>query len=44
MWGSEDTLTVPEYISEMVAKIEPSLKKAGNKDVTIKVFPEATMV
>jgi pimeloyl-ACP methyl ester carboxylesterase len=41
MWGSGDTLTVPEYIREMVAKIEESLKKGGNKDVTIKIFPGA---
>jgi dienelactone hydrolase len=41
MWGSGDPLTVPEYISEMVAKTEQSLKKAGNKDVTTKVFPGA---
>jgi pimeloyl-ACP methyl ester carboxylesterase len=41
MWGSGDSLTVPESIREMVAKIEQSLKKGGNKDVTTKIFPGA---
>lgn len=41
MWGSGDSLTVPEYIREMVAKIEQSLKKGGNRDVTTKIFPGA---
>ena len=41
MWGSGDSLTVPESIREMVAKTEQSLKKGGNKDVTTKIFPGA---
>lgn len=41
LFGDGDTLTVPEGIREMIARIEQSLKKGGNKDVTIKVFPGA---
>ena len=41
MWGSGDSLTVPEAMNEMVSKVEQSLKKGGNKDVTTKIFPGA---
>lgn len=41
LFGGGDPLTVPEGVSEMVAIIERSLKKGGNKDVTTKIFPEA---
>lgn len=39
-WGAGDKLTTPEAIEEMAARTEQSLKKGGNKDVTIKIFPE----
>jgi len=41
MFGGGDSLTIPEGIREMVARIEQSLKKGGNRDVTTKIFPGA---
>lgn len=41
LFGGGDSLTVPEGVREMVAIIEQNLKKGGNKDVTIKIFPGA---
>lgn len=39
--GAADQLTPPGAIDEIAARIEAALKKGGNKDVVVKIFPNA---
>ncbi len=41
LFGAADQLTSPGAIDEIAARAEAALKKGGNKDVTVKVFPNA---
>jgi pimeloyl-ACP methyl ester carboxylesterase len=41
LFGAADQLTPPGAIDEITARIEAALKKGGNKDVIVKIFPNA---
>jgi dipeptidyl aminopeptidase/acylaminoacyl peptidase len=41
LFGAADQLVPPGAIAEIAGRAETSLKKGGNKDVTVKIFPNA---
>jgi pimeloyl-ACP methyl ester carboxylesterase len=41
LFGAADQLTPPGAIDEIAARIEAALEKGGNKDVVVKIFPNA---
>lgn len=41
LFGAADQLTPPGAINEIAARAETALKQGGNKDVIVKIFPDA---